>query len=82
MSDQVKELILIIETKEVTVLFSMESLGVKHRSTLRKKRLNPAIVGNFVEMNQPVLPRSPSQKYRLTESGFILLKKIERESSK
>jgi len=80
-SDQVKELVQIIGTKEVTVQFCMELLGVKHRPTFRKNRLNPAMEGSFVEMTQPDSPRSPSQKYRLTENGVILLKKIERESS-
>jgi len=68
-SDQVKELLEVIGKNEVSIIECMDKLGVKHRQTFRKNRLNPAIEKGFIEMTQPDSPRSPSQKYRLTKKA-------------
>ena len=38
-----------------------------------KKYLRAALEVNAIEMTQPASPRSPTQKYRLTEFGKSLL---------
>lgn len=68
-SIQVKELLTAIGNQELSIAECMEKLGMKHRQTFRNNRLNPAIELCVVEMTQPDSPRSPSQKYRLTELG-------------
>lgn len=68
-SDQVKELLEIIGGREISVAECMKKLKIKHRPTFRQNRLNPAIDIGLIEMTQPESPRSPSQKYRLTDKG-------------
>lgn len=55
----------------------MASIGIKQKEDFRTRYLKPAIVNGFVEMTQPDSPRSPTQKYRLTEKGVTLAKQQE-----
>ena len=57
----------------------MEKLSLKHRPTFRANYLNPALAAGLIEMTAPDSPRSPTQKYRLTEKGKRLLKKSKTE---
>jgi len=52
----------------------MEALALKHRESFTQQYLDPALVGGLLEMTQPDSPRSPTQKYRLTEAGKLYLK--------
>lgn len=52
----------------------MQLLELKHRPSFLEGYLNPALQKRLVEMTQPDSPRSPTQKYRLTEQGRALLK--------
>lgn len=52
----------------------MQLLSLKHRPSFLEGYLNPALQRHLVEMTQPDSPRSPTQKYRLTEQGRALLK--------
>ncbi|ACH84228.1 MULTISPECIES: AlbA family DNA-binding domain-containing protein [Acidithiobacillus] len=52
----------------------MQSLNLKHRPSFLEDYLNPALQQRFVELTQPDSPRSPTQKYRLTAQGKVLLK--------
>ena len=47
----------------------MEHLRLRHRPTFLYEYLKPAMELQLVEMTQPESPRSPTQKYRLTEKG-------------
>ena len=47
----------------------MESLGLSHRPTFRKNYLHPALEDGLIEMTMPESPRSPTQKYVLTDKG-------------
>jgi len=38
--------------------------------------LQPALSGRLIEMTQPESPRSPTQKYRLTEQGRNFLERM------
>ena len=47
----------------------MSSLGLAHKATFRANYLKPALAIKLIEMTDPDSPRSPVQKYRLTERG-------------
>ena len=47
----------------------MKAIGIKDRVTFTDYYLAPALKLGLVEMTQPNSPRSPTQKYRLTERG-------------
>ncbi len=47
----------------------MAGLHLSHRPTFRKNYLEPAIAAGLIERTQPDSPRSPIQRYRLTEKG-------------
>lgn len=53
----------------------MGKVGLKHRPTFRKKYLLPALEAGHVEMLYPDSPKSPKQKYLLSESGRALFTK-------
>ena len=56
-----------------------QKLGLKHEDHFRDAYLIPALNSGLVEMTQPESPRSPTQKYRLTELGrqFLQNKKTD-----
>ncbi len=47
----------------------LKAIGIKDRVTFTDYYLAPALKLGLVEMTQPNSPRSPTQKYRLTEKG-------------
>lgn len=53
----------------------MKTLKLKDRMNFSKKYLEPALSAGFIEMTEPDSPKSPIQKYRLTEKGRRLLEK-------
>ena len=57
---------------EMSVLEMMGALKLGGRRNFLEKYLSPAIELGLVEMTQPNSPRSPTQKYRLTEKGKSL----------
>ena len=75
-TDQVKALMKVLANHPaMTTSDLMERLGLKHRPTFRKNYLNPTLQKHWIEMTQPDKPRSPTQKYRLTEIGVKIVKK-------
>ena len=54
---------------EMSVMEMMMALKLGGRRNFLEKYLSPAIESGLVEMTQPDSPRSPTQKYRLTEKG-------------
>ncbi len=54
---------------EMSVLDMMMALKLGGRRNFLEKYLSPAIELGLVEMTQPNSPRSPTQKYRLTDKG-------------
>ncbi|OSM08493.1 RNA-binding domain-containing protein [Magnetofaba australis] len=50
----------------------VEHLGVSNRGYFKKKHLDPLISGGVVSMTEPDSPRSPNQRYVLTDSGLRL----------
>jgi len=53
-----------------------QALNLKHEDHFREAYLGPAIKAGLVEMTIPDKLRSSKQKYRLTQKGINLLKKI------
>jgi ATP-dependent DNA helicase RecG len=48
-------------------------LSLKGQANFRERYLEPALSGGLVEMTQPDSPKSPTQKYRLTEKGRLTI---------
>jgi len=57
----------------------MTTLGVTRRETFYKNYLKPSIEKSLLEMTLPDSPRSRKQKYRLTNSGLRMQKKLKAE---
>ena len=72
---EVKRLLLVVagdhSRKELEGL-----LGLKNAEHFRKSYLLPAINAGLVEMTLPDKPKSRLQKYRLTETGQSLQKRL------
>ena len=73
-SVQVSSLIKAIDDGSYSVLELMEMLNLKSRSYFAKDYLKPSIEEGLIEPIYPDQPKSPKQKYRLTDKGKELLK--------
>ena len=54
----------------------MDFAGIKRPASFSTKLLEPLLVAKIVEMTMPDAPRSPQQKYRLTQLGAEMLAAI------
>lgn len=70
-SDQVGRLLEVLKEGALSAEEIMKNLQLKHRASFRKSCLIPAMKEGLVEMTQPDSPRSPSQRYRLTDKGRV-----------
>jgi Fic family protein len=68
-SDQVARLLKEIGDKERSASDLMNAVGLAHRPTFRKNYLKPALEAGWIELTQPDAPRSPTQRYRLTDKA-------------
>jgi hypothetical protein len=68
-TDQVALLVEAIGWSERGSADLMRVLGLSHRPTFRENYISPALDGGWIERTQPESPRSPTQRYRLTEKG-------------
>lgn len=75
-SEQVKRLLAILKDQEFGSKAAMAALHLNHRPTFLYDYLKPALTDELVEMTQPKTPKSPTQKYRLTQKGKNLLQKL------
>ena len=73
-SNQVLRLVAILNGK-MTVREMMDVLGLRSRPMFFNYYLAPALKAGVIAMTQPDSPRSPTQKYYLTESGKSLIEK-------
>jgi ATP-dependent DNA helicase RecG len=60
----------------------MQSLRLRHRPTFYYDYLQPSLNTGLVEMTQPSSPKSPTQKYRLTEKGRAWLARARKGEEK
>ena len=74
-TDQVARLIQALAGAQMGSVNLMNALDLSHRATFRKNSLNPALEGGWIERTQPDSPRSPTQRYRLTDKARRWLKK-------
>lgn len=74
-TEQVKRLLLCFDDDEYGVKELLAMLNLKHRPTFLENYLHPALNSGFIEMTQPDSPKSPTQKYRITDFGRKRLKK-------
>ncbi len=70
-SDQVARLLKVLKAGEMTGADLLKALGLSHKPTFRQNYINPALEGGWIERTQPDSPRSPTQRYRLTEKGRL-----------
>ena len=78
-SDQVVRLLKALTAGELGRSDLMTALDPSHRPTFRKNHLDPALAAGWVERTQPNSPRSPTQRYCLTNKGRCWLKRHEEE---
>ena len=74
-SDQVGQVIEALAGQELGRAALMAVLGFAHRPSFRAHYLDPALSGGWIERTQPQAPRSPSQRYRLTDKGRVWLRR-------
>ena len=72
-TEQVKRILACLKDGPLGARDAMYSLGLRHRPTFLYDYLKPALSAGFLEMTQPDSPRSPTQKYRLTAQGKVIL---------
>lgn len=60
----IRELLDVLENKELSAAEIMEGLGLTRRQTLRRNYINPALEQGLIEMTIPDKPSSKKQKYR------------------
>ena len=76
LSEAVRRLLSVIDG-EMTRGGIMSALKLRNRSSFLEFYLLPALRIGFIEMTQPDSPRSPTQKYRLTEKGLSAKRGVE-----
>jgi Fic family protein len=76
-TEQVARLLIALADEPRSTKALMERLGLAHRPTFLYDYLRPAIDAGLVEMTDPDHPKSPRQKYRLTETGRRLRTKLD-----
>lgn len=76
-TEQVESLVKKLEG-ELKSVELMVLLELQDRKNFQETYLNPAIENGFVEMTQPNSPKSPTQKYRLTQKGLDFKKIMEK----
>lgn len=59
-----------VGNQQLSVKHIMEALGLKSRDHFLKRYLRPAIDNGYLRLLYPDAPRSPRQKYLLTEKGL------------
>lgn len=73
LTDQVKALLAALSKGEASGTELMKQLDLSHKPTFRQNYLTPALELGWIERSNPDSPRSPRQRYRLTEKGRVVL---------
>jgi len=74
-TQQVEQLLKVIRG-EMTRDELQEKFKLKDRENFRKKYIQEGLNAELIEMTEPDSPKSPTQRYRLTEKGKQLQKKL------
>ena len=67
----------VLKTAPIGRKVAQDSLGLKGQANFRERYLEPALSSGLVEMTQPDSPKSPTQKYRLTDKGKKIVSGLE-----
>jgi len=70
---EVKALLEVLKSGALERSKAQQALGLKSQANFRERYLEPALATKLVEMTQPDSPKSPTQKYRITEKGKQIL---------
>lgn len=79
---QVMSLLRCLEEETLSLKEIMDRMNLKGRDNFRKVYLVPAVEKDLVEQTHPENPKHRDQRYRLTEQGKDLLKRIHRNGQK
>ena len=74
---QVIRLLNVLKEGELNRGLLMERLELHDRKSFGKNYLQSALEQDLIEMTQPDSPKSPTQKYRLTDAGKHFLKSMQ-----
>lgn len=74
-SEPIRRVILVMkgEMKRAVI---QKILGLKHRENFIENYMVPSLESDIIEMTHPETPNHPNQKYRLTEKGLEIQKKV------
>ncbi len=75
---QVFRLLNVLKEGELNCGLLMEKVGLHDRKSFGKNYLQSALEQDLIEMNQSGSPKSPTQKYRLTNEGKRLLESMQK----
>ncbi|MCR5380930.1 MAG: hypothetical protein K6G44_08110 [Lentisphaeria bacterium] len=76
-----KKLLLALKNASSIIELSVQ-LCIRSRTYIREKMIMPALQEGLIELEQPESKRSPTQKYRLTEKGRLVVDKLEKTRRK
>ena len=74
--------VIAVLTREMSRSQIQDVLQLKHDDYFRTQYLLPALNSAYIEQKYPDTPNHPKQKYRLTEKGKKLKRKLNRKKSK
>ena len=66
----------VVDAGSPTPAYLMAVAKRSNRTKFRDQVINPLVEEGWLEMTDPDSPRSPQQKYRLTEQGKALLEEM------
>jgi Fic family protein len=72
-NDQVRRLLTALTHGERSAIELMQTLGLRHAPSFRKSYLVSALDAGLIGRTQPDSPRSPTQRYKLTQKGKAFL---------
>lgn len=75
-TDPVGKLLRVLRGRSLRISELMAEMDLAHKATFRANYLNPALAGGMIEMTDPETPRSPTQKYRLTDLGSVMVSRL------
>ena len=75
-NENIKCVIEVVGNQPLSMKSIMQALGLKSRDHFLKRYLRPAIDGGYLRLLYPDAPRSPRQKYLLTQKGLLAYKSL------
>ena len=75
-NENIKCVIEAVGNQPLSMKSIMQALGLKSRDHFLKRYLRPAIDGGYLRLLYPDAPRSPRQKYLLTQKGLLAYKSL------